>query len=291
MAARRKRSTKKSSPSRKEGGKRKKGGRTTAGRARAIWKGTISFGSVALPVKLYSAAQDQSMHFRLLDTRTKKPVEQHMIDPESGEVVESGEIRRAIQVSRNKLVIVEKEELEEIAPEASREIEITRFVPPEKITHQWYERPYWLGPDGDAKKYFAVVEALERQGKEGVARWVMRKKEYVGALRVEQDYLMLITLRHAAEVVPVSRLEAPGGREAGAKEMAMARQLIETMYGEFDIAAFRDEYRDRVMALIEAKAKGKVVRFPKAPRRAKDQSLEDVLSRSLKGAEKRRKSA
>lgn len=267
----------------------KKGKRSRG--ARAIWKGAISFGSVALPVKLYSAVQDTSIHFRLLDTKTKKPVEQHMIDPETGAVVESAEVRRAVQATKTRFVIVEKDELEEVAPEPSRDIEITRFLAPEKITHQWYERPYWLGPDGDARKYFALVEALKNQGTEGLARWVMRKKEYAGALRVRDDHLMLISLRHAGEVVPASALEAPGGREAGAKELAMARQLIETMYGDFDIAAYRDEYRDRVQDLIEAKAKGRVVRFPRAPRKRTDRSLEDVLAKSIATANKRRKSA
>src|SRR5690606_25796381 len=140
-------------------------------------------------------------------------------------------------------------------------------------------------------EYFALVEALEKQNREGVARWVMRKKEYVGALRAEDGYLVLITLRHAGEVVPASSLRAPSGRDLDERELRMAKQLIAAMEDDFDIAAYRDEYRDRVLDLVEAKAAGKVVKFPKAPARPKEKSLADVLERSLAAAGKGRKSA
>ena len=253
-------------------------------KARAIWKGVLTFGSVTVPVKLYSAVQDRTVHFRLLDEKKQEPVEQHMIDPESGDVVEHEDVRRAIQVGKNKLVIVEDDELERLEPKKSRDIDITRFVPSEKIAHAWYDRPYWLGPDGEAKKYFALVDALDEQGRAGVARWVMRNKEYAGALRVENGYLMLITLRHASEVIAPSALEPPAGREPAKKELEMARQLVETMFGDFDIAAYKDQYRERVQELVEAKASGKVLRFPKAKAKKTDTDLEAVLARSLKRA-------
>lgn len=271
--------------------KSKRGGTKRGGGARAIWKGEIQFGSVKLPVKLYSAVQEKSIHFRLLDQKYREPVRQHMIDPESGEIVESADIQRAIQVGKNKLVILEKDELEDLEPEASREIEITRFLDDDKITHQWYERPYFLGPDEDTKKYFALVEALRSQKKTGLAQWTMRNKEYVGALRVEGDYLMLITLRHAAEVISASELTPPGGRDVGKRELDMARQLVETLVAPLDVAAFKDEYRERVLELVDAKAKGKVIRFPKAKAKKTDASLEAVLERSIKAAKKEKKSA
>ena len=271
--------------------KSKRGGTKRGGGARAIWKGEIQFGSVKLPVKLYSAVQEKSIHFRLLDQKYREPVRQHMIDPESGEIVESADIQRAIQVGKNKLVILEKDELEDLEPEASREIEIIRFLDDDKITHQWYERPYFLGPDEDTKKYFALVEALRSQKKTGLAQWTMRNKEYVGALRVEGDYLMLITLRHAAEVISASELTPPGGRDVGKGELDMARQLVETLVAPLDVAAFKDEYRERVLELVDAKAKGKVIRFPKAKAKKTDASLEAVLERSIKAAKKEKKSA
>jgi DNA end-binding protein Ku len=249
--------------------------------ARSIWKAHIRFGAVDVPVRLYSAVQDRTVHFRLLDARRHEPVKQHMVNPDTGKVVESGEIRRAYQTDEGDLVILDAEELEELNPRPSRDIEITRFVPPEQITHQWYDRPYYLGPDEDDEGYFALAAALRKRGMEGVARWTMRNKEYVGALLAEGDYLMLITLRRAGEVVPASALPAPTGRELDQREVGMARQLIAAMEDPFDIAAYHDEYRERVVELMEARAAGKVVKFPRARVRKTDVDLADVLEASL----------
>jgi DNA end-binding protein Ku len=249
--------------------------------ARSIWKAHIRFGGTDVPVKMYSAVQDRAVHFRLLDSKRHEPVKQHMVNPDTGEVVESGDIRRAYQTDEGDLVILDAEELEELNPEPSRDIEITRFVPPTQITHQWYNRPYYLGPDEDDKAYFALAAALRKRGVEGVARWTMRNKEYVGALRAEGDYLMLITLRRAGEVVPASALPAPQGRALDDREIGMARQLVAAMEDPFDIAAYHDEYRERVVELMQAKAAGKVVKFPRAPRRNTEADLADVLQASL----------
>jgi DNA end-binding protein Ku len=254
--------------------------------ARAIWKGRIRFGGVDVPVKLYSAVQERGVHFRLLDASRKEPVKQQMVDPDTGDVVESDSIRRAFEAEAGELVLLDDEELAAAEPEPSRDIEVTRFVPPEEISHQWYDRPYFLGPDGDDDAYFALAAALRKERREGVVRWVMRKKDYAGALRPEGGYLMLITLRHADEVVPASALPAPAGRDLDERELGMARQLIAAMEDDLDIAAFRDEYRDRVLELVEAKAAGKVVKFPKAPAKKTEKSLADVLERSLKAAGK-----
>jgi DNA end-binding protein Ku len=259
--------------------------------ARAIWKANIDLDAAEVPVKLYSAVQDRTVHFRLLDAKRKEPIKQHMVDPTTGDIVEGGDIRRAFETEKGELVILDDEELATLEPEESRAIEITRFVKSGSISSEWFDRPYFLGPDGSESAYFALVEALRKQKRDGVARWVMRKKEYVGALRAEGDYLMLITMRHAGEVIPASKLEPPSGRDLNQREVAMARQLIAAMEDELDLAAFKDEYRERVMDLIEAKAAGKIVSFPKAPRRKAEKPLADVLEKSLAAVEKRRASA
>jgi DNA end-binding protein Ku len=259
--------------------------------ARAIWKANLRFGAVEVPVKLYSAVQDRAVHFRLLDAKRHEPIKQHMVDPDSGDVVESGDIRRAFPTDEGDLVILDEEELERVLPKASRDIEISRFVPPAQITHQWYDRPYFLGPDGDDEAYFALAAALRKRGVDGVAHWTMRNKEYVGALRAEGDYLMLITLRHAGEVVPASALTPPTGRALDDREVAMAKQLVAAMEDPFDIAAYHDEYRERVVELMEAKAAGKVVKFPKAAAKKTDASLAEVLERSLAATGKEKKRA
>ncbi|HEX2205720.1 MAG TPA: Ku protein [Longimicrobium sp.] len=255
--------------------------------ARAIWKGRIRFGGADVPVKLYSAVQDRAVHFRLLDAKRRQPIRQHMVDPDTGKVVESADVRRAFESDEGDLVVLDAEELEELVPKPSRDIQITRFVPVGEIDHPWYDRPYWLGPDEEEDAaYSALVQAIARREVEGLARWVMRNKEYAGALRVEGEHLMLITLRHAGEVVPASALTPPSGRELDEREVAMAKQLVAAMEDEFDIAAYHDEYRERVLELVEAKAAGKVVKFPKAPERKTELSLADVLEQSLAEAGK-----
>lgn len=256
--------------------------------ARAIWKGRIRFGDVDVPVKLYSAVQDRTVRFRLLHAKDQEPVRQQMVNPETGRVVEHEEVQRAFQTEAGDLIMLDPEELSELEPKASRDIEITRFVEPAAITHQWYDRPYYLGPDDDEEAYFTLAEALRRQEVEGVARWVMRKKEYVGALRAEGAHLMLITLRHAGEVVPASALQPPGGRQLDQREVKMATQLVAALEDDLDMAAYRDEYRDRVLELVEAKAAGKVVKFPKAPAKQTEKSLASMLEQSVKELKKRR---
>ena|SRR5437016_802485 len=250
--------------------------------ARAIWAGQIKIGSTAVPVKLYSAAQDKSIHFHILDAKTKSRVKQHMVNPETGEEVPQEEIQKAYEVERGTFVQLSDEELSSLEPKASRDIEITRFVPAGQVSHLWYDRPYFLGPDGNSEAYFALAEALRNQEKEGVARWVMRKKAYAGALRPNGDYLALITLRHADEVLSPRDLPAPQTRGLTTKELKMAEQLVGALEGEFDPEDFRDEYRDRVLDFIKVKAKGRKVKLPGAREKRPTVSLADELAKSLK---------
>src|SRR5438128_8971194 len=179
--------------------------------ARAIWKGDLKMGAAKVPVKLYSAAQDQTVRFHILDKKSKTRVKQHMVD-ESGKEVPNEEIRKGFEVEPGTFVILDEQEMEKLEPEASREIEITQFVAPKEIPPEYYDRPYYLGPDGDQSAYFALAEALQNKEREGVARWVMRKQPYVGALTAEDGHLMLVTLRNAEEVLSAKDLPRPSGR-------------------------------------------------------------------------------
>jgi DNA end-binding protein Ku len=261
--------------------------------ARAIWKGVIRFEDVEVPVKLYSAVQDRNVRFRLLDARAQAPVRQQMVNPESGRVVAHEDVVRGFETDDGAFVILDADELAALEPEPSRDVEVTRFVAPAEINHQWYDRPYYLGPDGDEEAYFALAQALDAEGREGVAHWVMRKKEYAGALRAVNGYLLLITLRSAEEVVAASALQPPEGRALDARELKMAEQLVEALSGEFNPADYRDEYRDRVHAFVEQKAKGGSVKVRKltTKRAAEPDSLADVLAASIKGARKKGRAA
>lgn len=225
--------------------------------ARAMWKGVIRFEDVAVPVKFYAGIQDRSVHFRMLHDQDMVPVRQKMVNAATGDEVDRADFRKGVEVERDRFVMLTEAELEALEPEASRDIEIRRFVELGKIGHQWYDRAYYLGPDdGAADDYWAMVAALEAEGCEGVARWVMRNKRYVGALRVERGALMLITLRFADEVVDASELAPPSGRALDEKERGMAEQLIGALADEFRPDDYHDTWRERVLELVHAKAEG-----------------------------------
>ena len=249
--------------------------------ARAIWTGTLKLDSKRLPVKLYSAVEDQSIHFHILDARTKSRVKQHMVHPDTGEEIASEDIRKGYEIEPGTFVLLEEDELSSLQPKASRDIEVTRFVPSGHISHLWYDRPYYLGPDGETGDYFAFTQALKETNAEGVARWIMRNKSYAGALRVNGDYLALITLHHAEEVLSDRDLPAPRARGLSEKELSMAGELVGALGDEFDLESFHDEYRDRVLDFIKAKAQGHKPRLHAAKTKRATASLERDLAKSL----------
>ncbi|MHB8791069.1 MAG: non-homologous end joining protein Ku [Desulfobulbaceae bacterium] len=256
--------------------------------ARAIWKGIIRLGDVLVPVKLYGAVEEKSIHFRLLHKKDLTPVRQEMVHPETGEVVPAEAICRGYATEEGEMVILTDEELKGLEPESSRDIEIIRFLPFSAINHRWFERPYFLGPDGDPEAYFALAAALKSAGTEGLARWSMRSKEYFGILRLEKGYPVLITLRHAEEVVQLADLKIPAGREVDKKELALAEQIVSAMADSFDPAQYKDEYRERVMGLIAGKASGKIVRLQKSAPKKNTGDLKKALEGSLQIARERR---
>ena len=179
--------------------------------ARAMWKGVLRIGDASVPVKLYSAIEDRDIHFRLLHATDLVPVTQAMVNPRTDEIVPHDQTQRGYAAPEGGLVIVQPDELAALTPQESRDIEFTRFVPIGAIDPQWYDRPYYLGPDDDNGAYSALTAALGRSNVEGVAHWVMRKKAYVGALRVYDGVLVLVSLRHEGEVVAVDSLETISG--------------------------------------------------------------------------------
>jgi DNA end-binding protein Ku len=249
--------------------------------ARAIWAGNLRLGSSNVPVKLYSAVQDQSIHFHILESKSKSRIKQHMVNTETGDEVPSRNIRKGYEIERGVFVVLEDEELASLEPKASRDIEITRFVPTGKVSHLWYERPYYLGPTGKNEAYFALAEALRLEKREGIARWTMRKKTYAGALTVHDGFLVLIALKPANEVLSERELPAPRARGLSDKELRMAEQLVAALEGEFNPEEFRDEYRDRVIEFVEAKAKGKRPALHAVRQKRATKSLADDLAKSL----------
>lgn len=254
--------------------------------ARAIWKGVIELGAVSVPVKLYSAIENKGVSFRLLHREDGVPVRQALVNPRTKEVVEYAESERGFVTDKGELVALDDEELEELEPEPSRSIEITRFVPAGTIEYRWYQRPYYLGPDGDEDAYFTLTAALGREEREGVARWVMRDKEYVGALRLHHGYPMLVTLRHAEEILPLEDLGPETNEDLDDKQLKMARQLIEMLADDFEPENYVDEYRESVLELVDKKKRGATIETVEPRKKKAPKDLTAALEKSLKAGAK-----
>jgi DNA end-binding protein Ku len=256
--------------------------------ARAIWKGELVVGKSRLPVELFSAVQDQAIHFRLLHAKDLVPVEQRIVRKSGGKEVAKEDRRKAYPLDRDVAVILQPEELEALQPEPSREIHICRFVRAGLLSDQWFDRPYHLGPEKDAPEYFALAEAMERANVIGVARWVMRKKRYLGALTSNAGYLVMTTLRRAEQVLSVGGIEVPAARRPDEREIKMAEQLVSSIEGDFEPELWKNEYRKRVHELISAKARGRALKLVAPKRKPAGGDLAELLQRSLTSAKEKK---
>lgn len=240
-------------------------------------------------MRLYTAVEDRSVHFRLLHERDGAPVKQRMVHPETGEEVPRGAVRRGVEMDGGRFVVLNDDELAALEPPPDRGIEVLAFVEPERIASPWYDRPYWLGPDGDEEDYAALVHAIDQSGRLGIAHWTMRKRTYVGALRAEGSFLMLTTLHHLGEVVSRDALGPAPSVSVDELEAQLADQLVSILaVDELDLSEYRDEHRDRVMALIEAKARGETPKLERPTEKPAVTSLSDSLRQSLEAAGGRR---
>jgi DNA end-binding protein Ku len=256
--------------------------------SRAMWKGTIELGAHSIPVKLYSAVEDQTVHFHMLHRKDDAPIEQHIVRKDTGEDVPKEDMRKAYSIDKHTAVMLQPEDLEQLVPADSRQINLTRFVASSVLGDQWYERPYYLGPDEDTDSYFALVSALERRELLGIAQWVMRKKRYVGALSVLQGYLTLSTLRRADQVLSFSGVEPAKTVAPRENELKLGEQLVSSIEAEFDPQLWHNEYRERLSKMIAAKASGKKVTVQRPKKKAASASLADSLRASIAAAKEKR---
>jgi DNA end-binding protein Ku len=256
--------------------------------ARAIWKGLLKLGKEEVPIKMYSAVEDRTVHFRLLHVRDRAPVEQVIVRKSTGREVPKEQQRKAYPLEKDTAVILQPQELAELEPPASREIHLCRFVPSSLLSDQWYDRPYYLGPDEDEENYFALAAALARRQVVGIARWVMRKKRYLGALTPADGYLAMITLRRADQVLGFSRIEPEKRATPREDELKLAEQLVASITGDFEPELWQDEYHKRVCALIEAKARGEKLEPPKPRPQPAAGSLAESLKASIAAARERK---
>jgi DNA end-binding protein Ku len=237
------------------------------GMPRAIWSGSISFGLVNVPVKLYSAISPKDVRFNQLEEGTGARIRQKRVSAETGEEVPYERIVKGYEISPDRYVIITPEELEALDPKANRSIDIEDFVEYDQIDPVHYERPYYLVPEkGAAKAYALLLQAMKDSNKVAIARMVLRTKQYLAAIRPKGDVLCLETMLFADEVVPESELDGVPGDdvEVSERELKMARQLIESLSTDFEPEKYQDEYRQKVLALIEAKAEGQEIVAPPA---------------------------
>jgi DNA end-binding protein Ku len=249
---------------------------------RAIWSGTISFGLLNVPVKLYSAVARRGISLREIRESDGARIKHRRVAEGTDEEVPYGEIVKAFEVTADRYVPLSKDELAAMAPEKTRAIEVQDFVDLDQIDPIYFDSPYYLGPaDGAAKAYSLLAKAMQESGKVAIARFVFRNKEHLAALRPGDGVLTLTTMRFADEVVAPSELEdvlPQGEQKVAKKEVEMAEQLIDSLTTEFDPGAYRDEYREELLSLIERKAEGKDVLTAPETEEPKPTAAPDLMS-------------
>jgi DNA end-binding protein Ku len=240
---------------------------------RAIWSGAISFGLVNIPVKLFSAVSRKTVRFHQIDGETGTRIAQRRVNPETGEEVPYERLVKGYEIGPDRYVIVEPGELDALAPEKTRTIEIEDFVDLDQIDPIFYDHPYYLVADKGAEKaYRLLLDAMEEASKVAIARVVIRNKESLVAIRPHEKVLTMETMLFADEVVPTDSLdgEVADTKKTSKRELDMARQLIDSLSGDFDPDKYRDEYRDRVLDLIERKAQGEEIVVEAPPEQPKE---------------------
>ncbi len=258
---------------------------------RPIWSGAISFGLVNVPVKLFSATAPKDVRFHQIDARTNSRVRQKRVSSATGEEVPYEDIVKGYELQPDTYVTVTPEELEALDPKATKTIDIEDFVDLDQIDPIYFERAYYLVPDkGGAKAYALLRAAMQETNKVGIARVVLRTKQYLAAIRAKDDVLVLETMLFPDEVVPIDELDVPGDEvEVSGREEKMARQLIDSLTTDFEPDKYHDEYRERVLALIEQKASGQEIVVEEAAEEApKVVDLMAALEASLAAVKKGR---
>ncbi len=256
----------------------------------AVWTGNISFGLVTVPVKLTPATKSRDVSFNQLEAGTGSRVRNRRVSEQTGEEITSDKIVKGYEIEKGRYVIVEKQELDALAPKASHTIEIEDFVDLVDIDPIFFDSPYYVMVDEKAAKpYRLLVDAMTELGKVAVGRVVLRAKERLVAIRPLNGMLCVETMRYADEIVDPATLGLPDDEiEFTGREVSMARQLVEMLSADFDASKYRDEYREQLLALIDKKAAGEEIVAqpqPDAPAKVLDlmAALEASLARAGRG--------
>ena len=228
---------------------------------RAIWSGSISFGLVNIPVKVYTAVRDHTVHFHELQKGTGARVRHKKVSEKTGREIDSANIELGYEVSSGRYVTVDPDELAELRPRTTRAIDITDFVSLDDIDPIYYERTYWLAPTDDAAKrpYSLLLAAMEKQNRVGIGTVVMRRKQYLGAIRPLDGALALSTMRFADEIVDRSTIDQLPTRRTKPqpKELTLALSIVDSLAADWDPKKYHDTYAEDVRKIIKKRAAGK----------------------------------
>ncbi|NNE10824.1 MAG: Ku protein [Ilumatobacter sp.] len=234
---------------------------------RPVWTGTISFGLVAIPVKLFHAVRKQSVSFNQLDDRTMARIRYKKVSAADGEEVPDEHIVKGYEVSKDRYIIVDPDELEPFIPSATKTVELEEFVDLDEIDPVFYDNAYYVAPGANPKPYVLLAKAMEESNKVAIGRFVMRNKQYTAAIRAEEGRLIMSTLAYADEVLDpatIDELNELDDVDVSAKEVSMAESLVDSLTAAFEPEKYRDEYREQVLDLIEIKASGQEFEVPAA---------------------------
>ncbi len=260
---------------------------------RPVWSGTISFGLVAIPIKLYHGVSKKNVSFNQLDDRSMSRIRLKKVSAETGEDVPDEHIVKGYELSKGRYVVVDPDELEPFIPAATKSIDLEEFVDLDEIDPVYFDTPYIVAPDKTPKPYVLLARAMEEAGKVAIGRFVMRNKQYVAAVRAQDGKLLMSTMVFADEVVKIEAIDELEGIDeidVSAKEVKMAEALVASLSAAFEPEKYRDEYRDQVLDLIERKAAGEEFEVPEVAAAApKVVDLMAALEASVKAAKDARK--
>ena len=255
---------------------------------RPVWSGTISFGLVAIPVKLFNAVNRKSVSFNQLDDRTMSRIRYRKVSDETGEEVPDEHIIKGYEVSKGRYVVVDPDELEPFIPSATKTVELEEFVDLAEIDPVYFDSAYYVAPDANPKPYVLLARAMEEAGKVGIGRFVMRNKQYTAAIRAMDGRLLMSTLAYADEVVnpeSIDELADIADVDVSAREVQMAEALVDSLTDAFEPDKYHDDYRVQVLDLIGKKAAGEEFELPEtAAEKPKIVDLMAALEASVEAA-------
>jgi DNA end-binding protein Ku len=254
--------------------------------ARALWKGSIAFGLVNIPIELHTAVRDHRPRFRMLHARDRSPVKFQRVCIKDGHPVAWDDLVKGFEYAKGRFVVVTKEDFQAAALEKTRTVDIIDFVKSDEIDDRFFETPYYLVPVKSGERSYALLrEALRESDRVGIAKFILREAQHLAALEVIGDALVLTVMRFADELVDTATFNFPAAGSIRRPELDMAKALVNNLASEWDPAKYTDQYRENLLKIIKGKVKGKDVELEPVAERPRGEVV-DLMERLRKSLEK-----